>query len=119
MQTLKSTQRLDDYSRWRYDHILTDEEEKNEVHFNKEMTSTTYREYRGVDYGDIYWLLTEWRRNTPLLLEARKSGDVLKYDILLSHRSLLNHHLNIYLRKSLTKRSTKHTPTLSAIHEKS
>lgn len=118
MQTLKQTHRLDDYSRWRYDHMLTDEEEKNEVHFNKEMMSTSHREYRGVDYNNIYWLLTEWRKNTPLLLEARKNDDVLKYDILLSHRSLLNHYLNIYLRKSFAKHSTKHTSILSAIHEK-
>jgi hypothetical protein len=119
MQTLKQTQRLEDNSRWRYDHVLNEEEEKNEVHFNKEMACAAYREYRGVDYSNVYWLLTEWRKNTPLLLEARKNGDVLKYDILLSHRSLLNHYLNVFLRKSVTKRSSsKHTPILSIIHEK-
>lgn len=98
---LHKEKRLEDIWQWKYDHVLTDEEEKNEVFFNKEMQTSYHYEFKNTKYNDIYWLLTEWRANTPLLLQARKHKDMNRYNILLSHRLMLNYHLNAYLRKTL------------------
>ncbi len=97
------TKRLDDFWQWRYDHDLSDEELRTEEDFNREMHSAAYRDCPDAEYTNIYWLLTEWRKNSKLLLDARTHGDSHTYNSLLSHRAMLNYWLNVYLRTSFTK----------------
>ena len=103
MQVQTTPRRLEDFYQWRYDHELTEEEIKTEERFNREMSLATYRENPDAKYSDVYWLLTEWRSNAALLLEAAKRRDTVNYDILLSHRSMLNYYLNVYLWKNYNK----------------
>jgi len=97
---LHRDKRIEDNWQWKYDHTLTDEEEKTESYYNKEMQGSFFYENKNAKYNDIYWLLTEWRANTPLLVQARKNKDTHRYNILLGHRFMVNHHLNAYLRKT-------------------
>jgi len=103
MQSQRYKKRLEDHSQWRYDHVLTDEEEQHEAHFNQEMLSSIYRENPNAKYNDIYWLLTEWRKNTAILLELRNIGDKHTYDVMLSHRMMLNYYLIVYLQRTKGK----------------
>ena len=105
MQTHRYTPRLEDYSQWRYDHILSEDEERYEAQFNKEMMTSVYRENPNAKYNDVYWLLTEWRKNTAILLELRNIGDKHTYDIMLSHRMMLNYYLTVYLQRTKGKQT--------------
>ena len=112
MQVQTMPRRLEEFYQWRYDHELTEEELKIEERFNREMSSASFRDNPDAKYHDVYWLLTEWRNNAALLLEASKRRDTSNYDILLSHRSMLNYYLNVYLWKNYTKGSGRPSQSL-------
>jgi hypothetical protein len=94
---------FDNLWQWKYDHTLSNEEERLENHYNHKMQSVSFAHIEGGEYNNIYWLLTQWRKNTSLLLVAEKRSKE-EFLNLLSHRYTLNAYLNNYVSKLFPKK---------------
>jgi len=88
---------------WKYDRALSTEEEKLENYYNRKMQTVSFIHVPDGEYNNIYWLLTEWRKNTTLLLVAEKRSKE-EFENLLSHRLTLNGYLNAYVAKLFIKK---------------
>jgi len=75
----------------------TNEELGIEARFDKEALlfydEFLKMQFHGACWSSRDWLLSEWSKNSKLLLNAAVSGDTLRYRSLLIHRLALDHRL--------------------------
>lgn len=91
---------LFDYYQWRYDRELNEKEVQDEHALNKEMTYYIPHDLHDGKWDDIYWLLTEWRKNTQLVHTEKNKEIRIR---LLQHRYVLDHYLNTYLIRQMRR----------------
>jgi len=92
------------HNQWKYDHELTVDEIKDELFFNNAMTSSSQYQIQDGNFTDIYWLLTEWRKNTSQLKHYKQQGNQIEYEKLLSFRAVLNYALDIFNTNYVTQK---------------